>query len=255
MGHGAWSMELVRYFTFVPLFFACKNDSVSTIQLTSQQVDSIANIGFQEYTKNPLGALPYFINAANAYQFLDSFNKSGNVFLNVAGIYEEHTLHIDSAMIFAGHSLNNYRKGSDSMQIANLYKYYGYLVGIDGNIPTGINIIDTAIGIYTRHEFQQGVAVSRYNLARLAFIQKEYQKVDSLLDLAAKVWIQERDAFRYFLINQLRLEVGIATSNSLLIDHAIQQNDSILMESELSDALIANYQKLKEKSSIITGQH
>ncbi len=242
-------------FSFFSIFTCCKNHPIVPQQLSIVQVDSIVSAGLSAYSKNPLSALPFLIRAGNEYHRLDRFDKAANAYLNVAGIYEEHTTHIDSAIMFAERSLLNYQMGTDSMQIANLYKYYGYLIGMNGDISTGKTTIDSAIGIYRRHGFEEGIAVSQYNLARLAFHSKKYDNAVALLEQASMIWKKNKDPFRLFLINQLRLETGIVTSNKLVIDLAIRQNDSILLHAELPDTLVSKYQILKEKSSISPSLH
>ena len=182
-------------------------------EITVEFIDSLLNKGFTDYQNEPLSALKNFRRAGTAYESIDSFNKAGNVYLNVAGIHEEFTHNLDSALLFSKKSLDNYLFGSDSMQIANVRKYYGYLLGINGNVIQGRSYIDQAKSYYLRLGFEEGIAVCNYNLARLAFLQGSYMKADSLTNVAIKVWDSDGNVDRLSQLNSLKLEIARESSN------------------------------------------
>src|SRR3990170_7025154 len=141
------------FFLITVLLFttqSCSKQSSISTHLRIEEIDSLVIRGLETYRERPTNAIEYLRLAGDEYYAIDSFHKAGNAFLNVAGIFEEHTKHADSALIFARMSLENFQASADSMQIANLNKYYGYLLGTNGSITEGEKYISQARDYYRR---------------------------------------------------------------------------------------------------------
>ena len=203
-------MKLVEFCCLViitNLFFSCVEERPDRKPLTIAQLDSLATEGIYAYAISPSEALPKFIIAGQGYESKKQFEKAGDMFLNAAFLFEEKIMKMDSASIYALRSLDNYLLGSDTMKIANLYKYYGYLVGMTGDLRKGKINIEEAKEIYLRRDYDEGIAVCNFNLARLAIKERSFAEADSLLTKARQIWEVNEDAGRLFLIDSLKMIV------------------------------------------------
>lgn len=186
----------------------CQSSIKPTAPSLIINADSLANESFKAFQEDPSKAIPLLRSAAVGYAADSNFIKSGMMFLNVANIYEEYVPNKDSAVYYAKRSMDIYEKENDSMQMANLYKYYGYLIGINGHPAEGETYIQKAITIYQGKGFEEGIAVSHFNLARIYIQTKDFEKADSLLDLAKPVWIETNDTSRLRLIEVEKAKIA-----------------------------------------------
>lgn len=203
-------MKLIEFICLILLpclLSSCAQSTQNHTPLSIEQLDSLATEGIYAYAFAPEEALTKFIKAGQGYELQNQYEKAGDMFLNVAFLFEEKIINIDSARFYAGKSLKNHLVGSDSMKMANLYKYYGYMVGMTGDIRNGKLNIEKAKEIYKRRDFDEGIAVCNFNLARLAIKEKTYAEADSLLNAARHVWVEKGDAGRLHLIDSLKLLV------------------------------------------------
>lgn len=187
---------------------SCQPNKTATEPTLIINADSLANEGFKAFQEDPSKAIPLLRSAAVGYAADSNLIKSGMMFLNVANIYEEYVPNKDSAVYYAKRSMDIYEKENDSMQMANLYKYYGYLIGINGHPAEGETYIQKAITIYQGKGSKEGIAVSHFNLARVYIVKGEYNKADSLLDLAEPVWIEVNDTSRLKLIEAEKAKIA-----------------------------------------------
>ena len=240
-------IQIAYYIVLLLLGLSCQKKISQGENITINEVDSLVSEGLHVYASNPKDAVVYFREAGVGYESLDSYKNAGITFLNVAGMFEEHLSQMDSAEYYAFRSLENFLLLKDSLQIANLYKYYGYLLGINGRLEEGESYIDRAIQIYKRSDFDEGIAVSKYNLARLAFLKKDYSRSDSLLSEARTIWVHNNDISRLFLINLLNLEIGIETKNRNSVLEITGECDSLLLIGDVPEVSQSRYRELKAR--------
>lgn len=89
------------------LVLGCQNKNKPVDKITIAEMDSLLYAGMEVYRRDPKDAIFYFRQAAIGYESLDSFKQAGISFLNVAGIFEEHTGQLESAEYYASCSLKN----------------------------------------------------------------------------------------------------------------------------------------------------
>jgi tetratricopeptide (TPR) repeat protein len=237
------------YFLSFILFIACKDNSSSTYQPPAPvpEIDSMVQRGLQVYGTDPRQAVTIFIEAGKAYEQVKHFDKAGGVFLNVAAVFEENLANVDSAEYYALRSLNNYKQGIDSMQIMNTMKYYGFLAGANGKLAVGREHINEAIAFYTRRNQPDGLATAQFNLARLAFAEKNYDESQRLLTAAKSYWKQKGDALRLGLIQMQEIEIAVAKGDFMGIQRLVGSTDSLAFTNKLPDGFILRYNNLKKR--------
>lgn len=227
--------------------WACKNETAPVASLATTQIDSIVQQGLQLYPTDPRQAVTYFIKAGEAYEQGNHFDKAGGVFLNVAAVFEETLARVDSAEFYALRSLNNFKQGIDSMQIMNTMKYYGFLAGANGKLAEGRRYINEAIAFYTRRNQPDGLAVSHFNLARLAYAEKKYDESLRWLAAAKAHWKQKGDALRLGLIQMQEIEIADAQDNFMEVQRLLGSTDSLLFTNQLPDGFVLRYNNLKKR--------
>lgn len=227
--------------------WACKKEVKPGNTMATAQIDSLVQEGIKAYATNPGAAIPYFIRAGEAYEQSENYDKAGGVFLNIAAVYEENLARVDSAEFYALRSLNNFKKGIDSMQIMNTMKYYGFLAGANGKLAEGRQYINETVDFYKRRNQPDGLAFAQFNLARLAFAEKNYEESLRLLAQAKAHWKQKGDALRLGLIQMQEIEIADAQDNFMEKQRLIGSTDSLMFTNQMPDAFILRYSNLKKR--------
>ena len=230
-------------------FVSCKNESTpsQSSPVAVAHIDSIVQRGLQLYTTDPRGAVSLFIDAGEAYEQGKYYDKAGGVFLNVAAVFEENLALVDSAEYYALRSLNNYKQGTDSMQIMNTMKYYGFLTGANGKLAEGRKQINEAIAFYTRRNQPDGLAVAQFNLARLAYAEKKHDESLRLLEAAKAHWKQKGDALRIGLILMQEIEIADAQDDFMGVQRLVGSTDSLVFTNQLPEGFTLRYNNLKKR--------
>jgi tetratricopeptide (TPR) repeat protein len=234
---------------FMLIFISCKDKSSTAYQPPAPvpEIDSIVQRALQIYPTDPRQAVTIFIEAGKAYEQGRHFDKAAGVFLNVAAVFEENLAVIDSAEYYALRSLNNFKQGTDSMQIMNTMKYYGFLAGANGKLAVGRQHINEAIAFYTRRNQPDGLATAQFNLARLAYAEKKYDESLQLLTAAKAYWKQKGDALRLGLIQMQEIEIAMAKDDFMAIQRLVGSTDSLVFTNTLPDGFILRYNNLKRR--------
>lgn len=181
---------LFSSFLFLLFTIACsekKSTNISDPKALIAEAEAIEKKGFELFQSDPQKAIPYFEAAADMYDGANAMDKLGITFLNIANIYDEHTEHLDSALIYTTASLQVFKQIPDSMQMANLYKYKGLLLGKKKDfVNAKINILMATI-IYQSLEYPQGIAVSNHNLASVLYEEGKVEDGLDILDQANEI--------------------------------------------------------------------
>jgi len=233
----------------IVLFGVISCNSDSTNKTTEQvievkSVEELEKIGFKTFQKSPQKAIPIFRQVAIKYEKQQHLKKAGLTNLNIANLYDEYSNEIDSALIYSNKSLNIWERQKDTLQIANLYKYIGLLKGKKGNFKEAKFSILAAIKLYKEKGFEQGVAVSQFNLADLYFRAKEFKESELLLNKSIAFWKNNEDYSRVFTNNILGIKLYNEIGNKPKVQQLIEENRTIKKENKLNDFIKAKFDDL-----------
>ena len=210
-------------------------------------IDSLEQFAFQSYSENPMQAAEIFKKVAAEYRELKNYKKSGQTNLNIAGIYEEKLSDYSTALFYSKQSLQDWKTTNDSMQIANLYKYVGYIEGLNNNYDKAEEDIQTAINIYTQLNFKQGIAVSNINMAKVMLLKTNYKEAKKYYDKSKAFWNKIGDKSRIFDNNLVGIRIFQKLSQTEQVSKLIQENELILKDIEVNKYLKDKFAEFKNE--------
>lgn len=246
------SMKKYYLYVFVCLFGLMSCISNSNKHHTPDKIEEI-NIpaleqqGFKLFQENPQKAIPIFQEVAIAYQDVGNYKKAGITNLNIANIYDEHSNRIDSALIYAEKSLRIWTEHNDSLQIANLYKYIGLLKGKIGKFDEATTAIQEAIKIYQAKAFEQGIAVSEFDLADVYFRAKKYEESERLFAKSKAFWVTQNNQDRVYTNNILGIRLFEQTAKPTAVKQLIEENIAIEKRIALNDFIKNKFEAVKKE--------
>ena len=229
---------------------SCKTEvTKSSEQNTSTQidVDSLEAEGFQLFQESPAKAISIFQQVSSIYLEEENHVKAGLTNLNIANIYDEYLGQPDSALHFANQSLSIWKSINDTLQQANLYKYTGLLKGQLGNFEMAKQDIEKAIGFYKAVQFEQGIAVSQFNLARIYFEEGTMQESKVLHERALAYWKSMNDKNRIFTNNLFGVELYSKLGDKKKVKKLLRENYDLSKSITLNDFLKNKFKELVNK--------
>jgi len=87
----------------------------------------------------------------------------------------------------------------EPLEIANLRKFKGYLLGRMGDFPGGKKELYEALSAYTRQQAAFGVAATQYDLGRLCMHALDYDSAVHYTRTALRFWDTEKQDYRRLL--------------------------------------------------------
>ncbi len=229
---------------------SCKSDNqkeaATTIRDNAVPVAELEKQGFEAYQKSPVLAIPIFKKVAEQYREAQNGKKTALTYLNIANLYDEHKGDIDSAMIYSHKSLATWTEENDTMQMANLYKYIGLLKGRNAQYEDAELSINTAIGMYKQMGFEQGVAVSEFNMADVHYQSKNYNEGLRLYDKSKDFWVTRKDTGRIYAQNILGVKLYDAVGNKDMVQKLIKENQTIESQKEVNKYVKEKFDELIE---------
>lgn len=171
------------------LLISCHNSSPSVSQETKNiNIDSLQQEAISQYQSDPNKAIEIFKKLSEQYEKDLNYKQQAITLLNISNIYDEQLQDYKSAHDYAEKSLGVWQSQNDSLQMANLLKYQGYLKAKLGEFEAGENDIANAILMYDKLNFREGVAVSLFNMARLDFERGDYKEAQMSYDKSLDYW-------------------------------------------------------------------
>lgn len=136
---------------------------------------------------------------------------------------------------------------NDTLQMANLYKYIGLLKGRLGEFEEAKTDIQQAIRMYQSVGFEQGIAVSEFNLAEVYFLEGNYMESEALFSKSKEFWSGMRDMGRVFISNLLGIRICRATGDVGQASQLIEENREILNQTNLNEFIVNRFNELVEE--------
>lgn len=213
------------------IIFSCKTEKPKVVEDKLEVTTDIANLekeALAAYAINPLSALPLFDSLSTACEKANNLAKQAITELNMANIYDEHAQKFTRANYHAHKSLAIWETLNDTMQMANLLKYSGYINGELGNFEIGKRQIDKAIEFYNIKNFEEGKAVSYFNMARVIFLEGNYKSCEQFFRLSKSYWLKKNNVGRVIPINDFGIKLYSKLGDDKMIEKLKLENQAFI---------------------------
>ena len=148
---------------------------------TAEEIKLLEGEAYEIFQTKPALALEKLESVSEFYKASGQKDRLALAYLNMANISHEIQSDYIKAEHYADSSLKTWKSHGDSLQMANLYKYLGYLNGLNDKFDIGRSNLQAALGIYARFGDNAGLAISWLNLSKLEFRDEKYELAEELL--------------------------------------------------------------------------
>lgn len=227
---------------------------------------AVANqkLGNYYYTRDPDKAIVHFNKAYQNMSAIGDVNNAIFCLQNIAFTYEEQKRDLANAEKYAQMAIDERKERKDTLQLANMLKYIGYIQGKAGKYAEAKENVKKGIELFSAKRYHQGVAVCYYDFGKVY----EYEsKLDSALyyfNESKKIWtdLKEQEK-RIFNVNNALMHVytlkdNLAEASKLYRENlAIMGKEYIYWNDKLnfyksSAALLAKQKDTKQSESYNT---
>lgn len=235
---------------------SCKSNKIDKAEISEMDSLSIVHqcqyfdsLGYSSYD-DPETMISYFDSSAQIAKLINS-KSNGTRFLNIASIFVESMSQYDKALPYLDSATIIYRATYDTVRLANILKYRGFVSAKTGEIDSGLADISYAIDLFTLKDYKPGVAVSLFDLALINEIQGDHNEAVKNLNKAKSYWISIANNSRIFGINNKLMINYRFLEKETMIDSLINENKAIKAKIELSEIELNEFEKiLKEYSAV-----
>ena len=209
----------------VPLYTAADSLARATGNIPARAVIN-EGISLCYYLKDADKCVKYYLTAYDLFNEAGLKMRAAQCLHNIAFAYEEQKSNTAAALKYTLRAIQARTELKDTLNVANMLKYAGYLEGKMHDFRTAKAHVAEAIRLYTLKKTMSGAAVSYHDLA---LIYDQEHNPDSCLAsiLTAKnIWISQtpKDTSRIFNANNIMLRVY--TSQNTLKDAAAAFNEN-----------------------------
>ncbi|MBK8825538.1 MAG: hypothetical protein IPO26_02265 [Saprospiraceae bacterium] len=214
-----------------------------TIIQQQDKCDSIRSIAFHHYGKKEYqDAKIEFLKAARCYDLDNNFQQAGYVYLNIATIYDEQLMNVDSTIHYIKLSLG---ENNDTLHQANILKYYGLILSKIGKFDEGLKNIDSSIYLFTLVDYIPGVYVAEFDKAQLLYNKKDFDQCKVIIEKVRNYLISNNKIERLFLLNLLEIKWAHATQNEKKMQALLMENEVILANNKIYQSNIDSFEVYK----------
>jgi len=210
------------------------------------RLDSLEKISVKMYERNPVRSIPFYDEMANIYATQNRSVERAQTHLKLSNIYTDHTNDIKKASHHAHMALGIYEQLRDTVQMANLFGYCGYMSAAEGNVEFGKLQLNKAEQLYIGLNDQDGKTTTYFNMAKVFYIAREYQQSEKFLKLAKNYWTQKGDFVNVFSANNFAIKLFKELENASAIKTVIEENRAFLAKHKIDKALESAFVKLSE---------
>ena len=209
------------------------------------KADFYNQLGHNFYSKLPSYSIIYHLKAAKQNEIEKNYPWAGFSYLNISTAYAETFNEYEKAKIAIDSSINIWLKVKDTMQLANDYKYKGYILGYLHKFSSAKDTIKLAINIYDYYKFPSGKAVCFRNLAKVYEEENIFDSSFVLLNKAKIYWLTINDSIRLVGINNDLINLNIKTENWTQAYNIIDENEKLILMKNFPSQLLIEYYKVK----------
>lgn len=183
-------------------------------------------MGSYYYSRKPEKCIDYQLKAHDLLMMAGNKKMAAICYHSIGFTYEEQLKDYQNALVYIEKSLPLHQELKDTAELANMYKYMGYLKGKLGRYEDAGKDAAKALSTYNSIGDDDGVAVSWFDLAT---IYSSENKNDSaiLYYNKAKTYWNENCAGRVFLINNKMIPLYIQDRPESEVD-LIKENEDLL---------------------------
>ena len=243
---------MTRFFLFllsVFMFIECKKPPTSEEKIKEpiyslQEAFDFQYEAMEYFNKDARRSATMFLKAAEAYKQNGMKKDVGICLSNAAHLYEEQFANIDSALLLAQQGLEYSIAANDTLNKGHGYRYTGFLIGISSNnIDEAISRIEKSKEFYSLRSFDDAIAVSDYDLARVYYKQKQYDLSEKLLQKSTNYFKEKQVLQRIFNNNLFGLRLYKESGNAKMYNQVKTENEFLSTNDKISEGL---KQKFKE---------
>ncbi len=211
---------------WVVFSFGCTNRKKVADVTTNEHIYSLRDAfdlqgeAMKTFNTDPKTAADRFLRAAKAYT-QNGYNKDAGIcYGNAAHLYEENFNNVDSAFILSKLGLDYAIKANDTLNTGHGYRYSGYLMGLKNRIEEGVTQIEKSKPFYILRKNKDAIAVADYDIARVYFAGKEYDKAIKYINASTAHFKNKMDVQRIFNNNLFALNLYKTISDKAAYDNA-----------------------------------
>lgn len=212
-------------------FFAY-SDTAEQLAIAHKDYYCLAQVyqlkGNHYYSRQPDSSVRY---QHKAYKlFMDNGHKNEGVIClhSIAFAYAEVKQDYPTALDYVANSIEIHKKLKDTLEMANMYKYMGYLKSKTGGYTDAKQDVYTAMALYNCKDNKDGLAVSYYDMAAIYLLKKDTDSALVYLKKAKNYWTQQDNRARIFGINNLLIKAYGYTGEHDKVTGTIAENERIL---------------------------
>lgn len=220
-------------------------DSVARFRGDAQS-EAVANqkLGQYYYTRNPDKAIEHFLKAYPLMLQLGDYNNAIFCLQNIGFTYEEKKNDLANAEKYIALTITARKDRKDTLQLANMYKYLGYLQGKAGKYAEAKENVNMGIALFSSKHYHQGVAVCYYDMGKVYEYEKRADSALYYYQKSKDIWLElGNDNKRLFNVNNALMNVNILKGNLGTAAKLFSENEEIMKKEFIywSDKL--NYYK------------
>lgn len=210
------------------------------------ELEDMERRAYNIFLKSPRESLGMYFKISNEYAAIGNVAKQALIELNISNIYDEYTDDVKKASHHGHKSLALWESLKDTMQIANLFKYCGYLSAKEGAIDYGKMQLNKAEQLYFGLSYPQGTAITHFNMARVFKMEKNYEQAQRFLKLSKTFWTKENDLGRIFTLNNFGIELNKETHNDKEVKALISENENIMTREKIHKSQVSKFDQLRK---------
>ncbi len=222
-----------------------KNLSSETIaEVSNLSSDDLEQKALRNYQDNPKGSIKVFKELAAQFEKEGNILKAATVNLNVSNIYDEHFMDYKWALEYATKALVQWQGQKDEMQIANLKNHIGYLNGKAGDFDKAKLEIMESIRLYNKMAYGQGIAIAKFNLARVSFEEGKFEEAVKPFEEGLKFWKGEENSGSVFNMNTFGMELYRALGEAEKAEELQHENYIMITQIKLPESEVEKFKSL-----------
>lgn len=205
-------------------------DSIATKYSDTKKIAKInQELGQYYYTRNPDKCIEHLKKAYTALVEIKDVNNAIFCLQNIAFTYEEKKNDLTNAELYTQQAIQERKGIKDTLQLANMYKYLGYLQGKAGKFTIAKESVRTGITLFVSKKYEQGVAVCYYDMGKVYEYEQKFDSSIFYFAKSRKIWEElGNQGKRIFNVNNALMHVYSLSGNTTEAGKIFTQNKTIL---------------------------
>jgi len=208
------------------------------LYLENENKDSLLEIisnktALYYYDDNAELYINYIKKSASVVSKSNNKFKYANLIQNIAFVYDEKLTEYDEAINYCLKAIKIWQEINDTLNIANMQKYLGYLYGKVREFEKAKYSIIHSISLYESKKNEKGIAVSYFDFALVYYEEGLIDSALFYLKNAKHIWNKYDEKSRIFLINNHILRCYFEDKNNPEYIQCKNENNNILKSNSI----------------------